>query len=135
MAHHAGCVSALPTPPLQRGRLQQKYCHYRRAVSHPLQALDLISIAQQTGDISADAYHQHAGLIQPPRMAGLEESLAQAQTRRPPSQGAPTVPQGSSSFMNGAGSSHSSPEGGFKGAIPPGLPLPLSPAWWPRSRG
>lgn len=77
-------------------------------------ALDLISIAQQTGDISADAYQQHAGIIQPPHMAGLEETIALA---RKPSRGAS---QAANPFMNGGGSSHSSPEGGFKGAVPPG---------------
>ena len=44
-----------------------------------LQAMDLISVAQKTGEVSADAYteayHQAQGMLPPPQMMGIEEMV------------------------------------------------------------
>jgi hypothetical protein len=43
--------------------------------------MDLISVAQQTGEVSADAYtqafHEAGGMLPPPHMAGIEDLLEQ----------------------------------------------------------
>lgn len=43
--------------------------------------MDLISVAQQTGEVSADAYslayHEHDGVLPPPQMVGIEDMVEQ----------------------------------------------------------
>lgn len=45
---------------------------------HALQAMNLISIAQQSGDVSTELYLKYSqeGLIEPPTMAGVEQLVA-----------------------------------------------------------
>lgn len=72
----------------------------------PLQAMDMISIAQSSGDISADIYRQKSAKpVETPQLAGLEKHhqklLAQAQAEQNPftngaSSSARTLPDGQS---------------------------------------
>ena len=71
-----------------------------------LQAMDMISIAQSSGDISADIYRQKSAKpVETPQLAGLEKHhqklLAQAQAEQNPftngaSSSARTLPDGQS---------------------------------------
>ena len=51
----------------------------KRILSAILQAMDLISVAQRTGEVSAEAYseayHESNGALPPPQMAGIEEMV------------------------------------------------------------
>ena len=51
----------------------------KRIVSAISQAMDLISVAQRTGEVSAEAYseayHESNGALPPPQMAGIEEMV------------------------------------------------------------
>lgn len=90
-----------------------------------LQAMDLIAIAQQTGDVSPEAYQRLAlrGNLQPPQMLGVEElmqRLAMAEAAANP-------------FANGGGAApEASPSGGGGGhaqfrppaVIPPSMASP-----------
>ena len=48
-----------------------------------VQAMDLISVAQRTGEVSADAYseayHEANGVLPPPQMMGIEEMVERMQ--------------------------------------------------------
>ena len=115
------CHSNKPTP-FSKG--VDVICH---AV---LQAMDLIAIAQQTGDVSPEAYQRLAlrGNLTPPQMAGVEEllqRLAAAEAAANP-------------FANGGGSGGGAPEaspsggggGGYAQFRPPAVipPSMASPA-------
>ena len=88
-----------------------------------LQAMDLIAIAQQTGDVSPEAYQRLAlrGTLQPPEMAGIEDlmqRLAVAEAAANP-------------FANGGSAAEASPSGGggyaqFRppAVIPPSMASP-----------
>lgn len=78
--------------------------HQEIATCQHVQAMDLISIAQQSGDISAELYRQKSAKpIETPKLAGLEKHheklMAQAQQEQNP-------------FLNGANTSANSSPGG-----------------------
>ncbi len=90
-----------------------------------LQAMDLIAIAQQTGDVSPEAYQRLAlrGSLQPPEMAGVEELL----------QRMAAAEAAANPFANGGGAAapEASPSGGggyaqFRppAVIPPSMASP-----------
>lgn len=87
-----------------------------------LQAMNLISIAQQSGDVSADMYVKYSGMgpIQPPSMAGVEQLVAkmQQETQNP-------------FLANGFPSAEKPPLGPERGSRPPVLGIPAGPS--PRS--
>ena len=96
------------------------YHHGREAVC--LQAMNLISIAQQSGDVSADMYVKYSGMgpIQPPSMAGVEQLVAkmQQETQNP-------------FLTNGFPTPDKPPLGADRSSRPPALGIPAGPS--PRS--
>ena len=56
---------------------------HTQTITCTMQAMDLISVAQRTGEVSADAYseayHEANGVLPPPQMMGIEEMVERMQ--------------------------------------------------------
>lgn len=81
-----------------------------------MQAMDLISVAQRTGEVSADAYseayHEANGVLPPPQMVGIEEMVERMQLAEADSN--PFASGGSAAPANKA------VDGAYAGAPSPG---------------
>ncbi len=81
-----------------------------------VQAMDLISVAQRTGEVSADAYseayHEANGVLPPPQMMGIEEMVERMQL----------ADADSNPFASGgtAEPGHKAVDGAYSGAPSPG---------------
>lgn len=104
---------------LKQPWLLQDWAQRAQSSSGFVQAMDLISVAQRTGQVSADAYsdayHEANGVLPPPEMAGIEEMVEQMHVRD-----AESNPFASGGNSGSPDTAHKPVDGAYSGAPSPG---------------
>ena len=122
--------SAPMSPPTGLYHMLDHYVRISHKILPPqsaeMQAMSLISVAQQSGDVSGELYGKYAaqGCINMPRMDGIEEQVVKLQLR----EGGATNPFGNGGSLGSLGSSERPPTVPDRGGMAPlGMPG-VSPA-------